>query len=57
MLLDKPLYTVYINSIILLQNSAMKSPFLTMVQEHMYLRRYAKRTIESHLRWIAAFIR
>ena len=35
----------------------MKSPFLTMVQEHMYLRRYAKRTIESYLRWIAAFIR
>ncbi|CAM4298295.1 integron integrase [Pseudoalteromonas byunsanensis] len=35
----------------------MKSPFLTMVQEHMYARRYAKRTIESYLRWIATFIR
>jgi hypothetical protein len=35
----------------------MKSLFLTMVQEHMYLRRYAKRAIKSYLRWIAAFIR
>ncbi|CAH9060944.1 Tyrosine recombinase XerD [Pseudoalteromonas holothuriae] len=35
----------------------MKSPFLTMVQEHMIMRRYAKRTIESYLRWIATFIR
>lgn len=35
----------------------MKSPFLLMLQEQMYLRRYAKRTIEAYLKWIAAFIR
>ncbi|ALU45943.1 site-specific integrase [Pseudoalteromonas rubra] len=35
----------------------MKSPFLLMLQEQMYLRRYAKRTIEAYLKWTAAFIR
>lgn len=35
----------------------MKSIFLNMIKEHMYNRRYAKRTIESYLFWIASFIR
>ena len=35
----------------------MKSPFLTLIKEHMYKKRYAKRTIEAYLFWIAAFIR
>ncbi|MCO7191394.1 MULTISPECIES: integron integrase [unclassified Pseudoalteromonas] len=35
----------------------MKSPFLLMLKEQMYLRRYAKRTIEAYLKWTAAFIR
>ncbi len=35
----------------------MKSPFLNYVQDLMYTRRYAKRTISSYLRWIAQFIR
>ncbi|RZM84184.1 integrase [Pseudoalteromonas rubra] len=32
----------------------MKSPFLLMLQEQMYLRRYAKRTIIVYLKWTAA---
>ncbi|RJX75731.1 integron integrase [Vibrio sinensis] len=35
----------------------MKSPFLKMIQEKMYLKRYAKRTIETYLYWISAYIR
>lgn len=35
----------------------MKSAFLIMIKDHMYSRRYAKRTIESYLFWIASFIR
>lgn len=35
----------------------MKSPFLTMIAEQMYLKRYAKSTIKAYLYWIAAFIR
>ena len=35
----------------------MKSPFLTLIKEHMYKKRYAKRTIDAYLFWIAAFIR
>ncbi|MDN3380278.1 MULTISPECIES: integron integrase [unclassified Pseudoalteromonas] len=35
----------------------MKSPFLTMISEQMYLKRYAKSTIKAYLYWIAAFIR
>ena len=34
----------------------MKSPFLQTVSEQMYLKRYAKRTIESYSYWIKAFI-
>ena len=32
------------------------SPFLTMVAEEMYKKRYAKRTIESYIKWIRNFI-
>ncbi|MBJ2136789.1 integron integrase [Paraglaciecola chathamensis] len=32
------------------------SPFLTMVAEEMYKKRYAKRTIESYIKWIRRFI-
>lgn len=35
----------------------MQSPFLISIKEYMYSKRYAKRTIESYLYWIAAFIR
>ncbi|WP_028023409.1 integron integrase [Enterovibrio calviensis] len=35
----------------------MKSPYLLSIQKYMYKRRYAKRTTESYLRWIAYFIR
>ncbi len=35
----------------------MKSPFLTYVAEQMRVKRYAKRTIESYIYWIAMFIR
>ncbi|MBQ4838548.1 integron integrase [Pseudoalteromonas luteoviolacea] len=35
----------------------MKSPFLSMIQEHMYTQRYAKSTISCYLYWITAFIR
>ncbi len=34
----------------------MKSPFLTSVEKQMWTRRYAKRTIETYLYWIKAFI-
>ena len=34
----------------------MSSPFLQLVAERMRLKRYAKRTIESYLYWIKAFI-
>lgn len=34
----------------------MSSPFLQLVTEQMRLKRYAKRTIESYLYWIKAFI-
>lgn len=34
----------------------MKSPFLNAVKEHMWTRRYAKRTIESYLYWIKYYI-
>lgn len=35
----------------------MKSPFLTMIAEQMYLKCYAKSTIKAYLYWIASFIR
>ncbi|WP_338052456.1 phage integrase N-terminal SAM-like domain-containing protein [Pseudoalteromonas agarivorans] len=35
----------------------MKSSFLTMIAEQMYLKRYAKSTIKAYLYWIASFIR
>ena len=35
----------------------MKSSFLTMIAEKMYLKRYAKSTIKAYLYWIASFIR
>ena len=34
----------------------MKSEFLTHVSEQMQMKRYAKRTIESYLYWIKAYI-
>ena len=34
----------------------MKSPFLCSIEEEMRSKRYAKRTIESYIRWIKAFI-
>jgi len=34
----------------------MKSHFLQTVSEQMYLKRYAKRTIETYIYWIKAFI-
>ncbi|GHF91098.1 integron integrase [Thalassotalea marina] len=34
----------------------MNSPFLSSLKEHMWTRRYAKRTIESYLYWIKYFI-
>ncbi|PKF63855.1 integron integrase [Psychromonas sp. psych-6C06] len=34
----------------------MKSPFIKAVAENMKMRRYAKRTIESYVHWIKAFI-
>jgi integron integrase len=33
-----------------------KSLFLKSVAEHMYARRYAKRTIETYIKWISSFI-
>ncbi|MDA9556501.1 integron integrase [Vibrio sp.] len=35
----------------------MKSPFLSMIKEHMYEKRYAKKTIEAYLYWIVQYIR
>lgn len=35
----------------------MKSLFLQSIKELMYRKRYAKKTIEAYLHWIAAFIR
>jgi hypothetical protein len=34
----------------------MSSPFLQHITEQMRLKRYAKRTIESYVYWIKAFI-
>lgn len=34
----------------------MKSLFMTMIKEEMFKRHYAKRTIESYLKWISSFI-
>ena len=34
----------------------MNSPFLTLVQEKMWTKRYAKLTIESYIYWIKAYI-
>ena len=34
----------------------MKSEFLSHIKENMWTRRYAKRTIESYLYWIKAYI-
>jgi integron integrase len=34
----------------------MSSPFLTAITEHMRVKRYAKRTIESYIYWIKCFI-
>ena len=34
----------------------MKSPFLCSIEEKMRSKRYAKRTIESYIHWIKAFI-
>jgi hypothetical protein len=35
----------------------MKSPFLQIIEERMYLKRYAKSTIKAYIGWISAFIR
>lgn len=35
----------------------MSSPFISAVSEFMYLRRYAKKSIETYLKYIAQFIR
>ena len=35
----------------------MKSPFLNSVSDFMYLRRYAKKTVETYLKYIEQFIR
>lgn len=35
----------------------MKSLFLQSIKEFMYRKRYAKKTIDAYLYWIAAFIR
>jgi len=35
----------------------MKSPFLNSVSEFMFLKRYAKKTIDTYLKYIAQFIR
>ncbi|MFW8591881.1 integron integrase [Glaciecola sp. 2405UD65-10] len=35
----------------------MQSPFLTAVSEFMYMKRYAKKTIETYLKYILQFIR
>ncbi|MBQ4833687.1 integron integrase [Pseudoalteromonas sp. MMG010] len=35
----------------------MKSLFLSMIKDYMYSKRYAKRTIEAYLFWIAGYIR
>ncbi|WP_404344016.1 phage integrase N-terminal SAM-like domain-containing protein [Pseudoalteromonas mariniglutinosa] len=35
----------------------MKSSFLTMIAEQMYLKRYAKSTIQAYSYWITSFIR
>jgi len=34
----------------------MNSPFLKMIKEKMWLKRYAKKTIESYIYWIKGFI-
>lgn len=34
----------------------MKSPFLNMIKEEMYQRRYAKKTIISYIKWISSYI-
>jgi hypothetical protein len=34
----------------------MKSEFISHIKETMWARRYAKRTIESYLYWIKAYI-
>lgn len=34
----------------------MSSPYLSHITEQMYLKRYAKRTVESYVYWIKAFI-
>lgn len=34
----------------------MSSPYLSYITEQMYLKRYAKRTVESYLYWIKAYI-
>jgi hypothetical protein len=33
-----------------------RSPYLKSIEEFMYLRRYAKRTIETYIHWIKDFI-
>ena len=35
----------------------MKSPFLNMIEEKMYSKRYAKSTIKAYISWVSAFIR
>jgi hypothetical protein len=47
----------YIQLLFLLKIHVMKSPFLTMIAEQMYLKRYAKSTVKAYLYWIASFIR
>jgi len=49
---EKRNYTVYKNS----KGVAMNSEFLTYIKEQMWVKRYAKRTIEAYLYWIKAFI-
>lgn len=55
--MDKTKSTVHMHSKFLLEIHIMKSPFLTMIAEQMYLKRYAKSTIKAYLYWIASFIR
>jgi integron integrase len=37
--------------------SAMQSPFLNSVSEFMFLKRYAKKTVDTYLKYIAQYIR
>jgi hypothetical protein len=55
-LIARQIYTKFIGNRRKRANSMGKSPFLESISDFMLTRRYSKRTVETYLTWIKAYI-